>query len=170
MPPQSPAPQAQQSPTGQTPAQLPDQPDHTAPIEDAGLSDETRPVPRDRGPVGPEVPGPATAAETPETSDTPVASPPGAGPETPAASGPAGEDGEDGEDGETQDIRFAPGAAPGQRPPPAIRSGVQGATPRTAVPKPGARSSTVARAAATNSSVLVSHPPSTVAGAAGQAR
>ncbi|MGY1682159.1 VanW family protein [Geodermatophilus sp. SYSU D01176] len=108
MPPQSPAPHAQQTPTGQTPAQQsPDQPDHTAPIEDVGLSDETRPVPRDRGPIGPEVPGPATPA------DPPGAPAPEADDETPAPSEPAVED------GETQDIRFAPGAAPGLLPPPA---------------------------------------------------
>ena len=102
MPPQSPSPHAQQSPTGQTPAQqVPTEPDHIARIDDEGLSDETRPVPRDRGPVGPEVPGPATAAETPAPApDDAVATP---GPSV--------------EDGETQDIRFAPGEAPGQLPP-----------------------------------------------------
>ncbi|SHN88659.1 Vancomycin resistance protein YoaR, contains peptidoglycan-binding and VanW domains [Geodermatophilus obscurus] len=96
MPPQTPAPHAQQPPT----AQPPEQPDHTAPIEDAeGLSDETRPVPRDRGPVGPDVPGPASAPQPTGAEDAP---------ETPAV-----------EDGETQDIRFAPGEAPAQLPPPA---------------------------------------------------
>jgi vancomycin resistance protein YoaR len=105
MPPQTPAPHAQQSPTGQTPAQqVPDQPDHTARIDAEGLSDETRPVPRDRGPVGPEVPGPATAAQTP--------APPATGAEDDAGT-PAVED------GETQDIRFAPGEAPAELPPPA---------------------------------------------------
>ena len=54
MPPQTPSPHAQQTPA---------QPDHTARIDDEGLSDETRPVPRDRGPVAPGVPGPATAAD-----------------------------------------------------------------------------------------------------------
>ncbi|WP_448618425.1 VanW family protein [Geodermatophilus sp. URMC 65] len=101
MPPQTPAPHDQQSPTGQTPAQqVPDQPDRT---DAEGLSDETRPVPRDRGPVGPEVPGPATAAQTP--------APPATGAEDDAGT-PAVED------GETQDIRFAPGEAPAQLPPP----------------------------------------------------
>ena len=105
MPPQTPVPHAQQSPTGQTPAQqVPDQPDQAARIDAEGLSDETRPVPRDRGPVGPEVPGPPTALRTPAQ---PV---PGAedGAGTPTV-----------EDGETQDIRFAPGEAPAQLPPPA---------------------------------------------------
>jgi vancomycin resistance protein YoaR len=103
MPPQSPAPHAQRSPTEQTPAQqAPAESDRTAPIEEAGLSDETRPVPRDRGPVGPEVPGPATATETPATP------PNRADDEAPAV-----------DDGETQDIRFAPGEAPGELPPPA---------------------------------------------------
>ena len=105
MPPQTPVPHAQQSPTGQTPAQqVPDQPDQAARIDAEGLSDETRPVPRDRGPVGPEVPGPPTAIRTPAQ---PV---PGAedGAGTPTV-----------EDGETQDIRFAPGEAPTQLPPPA---------------------------------------------------
>lgn len=105
MPPQTPVPHAQQSPTGQTPAQpVPDQPDQAAGIDAEGLSDETRPVPRDRGPVGPEVPGPPTAIRTPAQ---PV---PGAedGAGTPTV-----------EDGETQDIRFAPGEAPAQLPPPA---------------------------------------------------
>ncbi|HYX93993.1 MAG TPA: VanW family protein [Geodermatophilus sp.] len=105
MPPQTPVPHAQQSPTGQTPAQqVPDQPDQAARIDAEGLSDETRPVPRDRGPVGPEVPGPPTALRTPAQ---PV---PGAedGAGTPTV-----------EDGETQDIRFAPGEAPTQLPPPA---------------------------------------------------
>ena len=105
MPPQTPVPHAQQSPTGQTPAQqVPDQPDQAARIDAEGLSDETRPVPRDRGPVGPEVPGPPTAIRTPAQ---PV---PGAedGAGTPTV-----------EDGETQDIRFAPGEAPAQLPPPA---------------------------------------------------
>jgi vancomycin resistance protein YoaR len=103
MPPQTPVPHAQQSPTGQTPAQqVPDQPDQAARIDAEGLSDETRPVPRDRGPVGPEVPGPPTAIRTPAQ---PV---PGAedGAGTPTV-----------EDGETQDIRFAPGEAPTQLPP-----------------------------------------------------
>jgi vancomycin resistance protein YoaR len=103
MPPQTPVPHAQQSPTGQTPAQqVPDQPDQAARIDAEGLSDETRPVPRDRGPVGPEVPGPPTAIRTPAQ---PV---PGAedGAGTPTV-----------EDGETQDIRFAPGEAPAQLPP-----------------------------------------------------
>ena len=105
MPPQTPVPHAQQSPTGQTPAQqVPDQPDQAARIDAEGLSDETRPVPRDRGPVGPEVPGPPTALRTP-TQPVPGAED-GAG--TPTV-----------EDGETQDIRFAPGEAPTQLPPPA---------------------------------------------------
>jgi vancomycin resistance protein YoaR len=102
MPPQTPSPRGQQSPTGQTPAQqVPVEPDHTARIDDEGLSDETRPVPRDRGPVGPEVPGPAPAVERPAPGADAAATP-----------GPAVED------GETQDIRLAPGEAPGQLPPP----------------------------------------------------
>jgi vancomycin resistance protein YoaR len=121
MPPQTPAPHAQQSPTGQVPAEPDDTaridapsvdpaPVDPAPIDDEGVSDETRPVPRDRGPVGPTVPGPATAAPTP------AAAPPGTsadGTPAPGADEPAVED------GETQDIRFAPGEAPGQLPPPA---------------------------------------------------
>jgi vancomycin resistance protein YoaR len=101
MPPQTPSPHDQQSPTGQTPAQqVPDEPDR---IDAESLSDETRPVPRDRGPVGPEVPGPATAAETP--------APPATGAEDDAGTPQV-------EDGETQDIRFTPGEAPAQLPPP----------------------------------------------------
>src|SRR4051812_2242612 len=65
MPPQTPVPHAQQPATGRMPEQVPDQPDHTAPRDAEGLSDETRPVPRDRGAVGPEVPGPVTTAGTP---------------------------------------------------------------------------------------------------------
>ncbi|MGR6965127.1 VanW family protein [Geodermatophilus sp. URMC 61] len=103
MPPQSPAPHVQQTPTGRTPAQqVPDEPDQTTRIDTESLSDETRPVPRDRGPVGPEVPGPVTAAEAP--------APPATGAED--AAPPAVED------GETQDIRFAPGETPAQLPPP----------------------------------------------------
>jgi vancomycin resistance protein YoaR len=101
MPPQTPSPHDQQSPTGQTPAQqVPDEPDR---IDAESLSDETRPVPRDRGPVGPEVPGPATAAQTP--------APPATGAEDDAGTPQV-------EDGETQDIRFTPGEAPAQLPPP----------------------------------------------------
>src|SRR5687767_3521155 len=98
MPPQTPLPHAQQAPA---------QPDHTARIDDEGLSDETRPVPRDRGPVAPGVPAPATAADTPVTPAT------GAGGEAPTGATPE----QAVEDGETQDIRFAPGEAPGQLPP-----------------------------------------------------
>jgi vancomycin resistance protein YoaR len=104
MPPQTPVPHAQQSTTGQVPEQVPDRPDHTTPIDAEGLSDETRPVPRDRGAVGPEVPGPATAAGTPAPPTT--GKPDDA--DTPAV-----------EDGETQDIRLAPGEAPAPLPPPA---------------------------------------------------
>ncbi|HST97319.1 MAG TPA: VanW family protein [Geodermatophilus sp.] len=101
MPPQTPSPHDQQFPTGQTPAQqVPDEPDR---IDAESLSDETRPVPRDRGPVGPEVPGPATAAQTP--------APPATGAEDDAGTPQV-------EDGETQDIRFTPGEAPAQLPPP----------------------------------------------------
>jgi vancomycin resistance protein YoaR len=101
MPPQTPSPHDQQSPTGQTPAQqVPDEPDR---IDAESLSDETRPVPRDRGPVGPEVPGPATAAQTP--------APPATGAEDDAGTPQV-------EDGETQDIRFTPGEATAQLPPP----------------------------------------------------
>jgi vancomycin resistance protein YoaR len=111
MPPQTPAPHAQQSPTGQPP----EQPDHTAPIGDAeGLSDETRPVPRDRGPIGPDVPGPATGTQPPATR-TPAT--PAAGADGPATAGAT--PGPAVEDGETQDIRLAPDEAPGQLPPPA---------------------------------------------------
>src|SRR5215218_1728950 len=101
MPPQTPSPHDQQSPTGQTPAQqVPDEPDR---IDAESLSNETRPVPRDRGPVGPEVPGPATAAQTP--------APPATGAEDDAGTPQV-------EDGETQDIRFTPGEATAQLPPP----------------------------------------------------
>jgi vancomycin resistance protein YoaR len=98
MPPQTPSPHAQQAPA---------QPDHTARIDDEGLSDETRPVPRDRGPVAPGVPGPATAADTPGTPAS------GAGDEAPTGATPEPAV----EDGETQDIRLASGEAPGQLPP-----------------------------------------------------
>ncbi len=123
MPPQTPVPHAQQSPTGQVPAEPDDTaridatpidatpvdaaPVDSAPVDSEGLSDETRPVPRDRGPVGPEVPGPAAAAPTPVRAPAADVAPAPPSPE------PAGED------GETQDIRFAPGEAPGQLPPPA---------------------------------------------------
>ena len=113
MPPQSPSTHVQQTPPQQAP-------DDTARIEDVGLSDETRPVPRDRGPVGPDVPGPATAAETPATPATTATA--ADDPEPAAADGPepAAATAEPAvEDGETQDIRFAPGEAPGELPPPA---------------------------------------------------
>ncbi|SET25883.1 VanW family protein [Geodermatophilus poikilotrophus] len=108
MPPQTPAPHTQQPPTGQTP----EQPDHTAPIEDVeGLSDETRPVPRDRGPIGPDVPGPATAAPTPATQAPATPTAGADGPATAAATpGPAVEE------GQTQDIRLAPDEAAEQPP------------------------------------------------------
>jgi vancomycin resistance protein YoaR len=104
MPPQTPVPHAQPPATGQMTEQVPDRPDHTAPRDAEGLSDETRPVPRDRGAVGPEVPGPVSAAGTP----APPATVETDGADTPAV-----------EDDETQDIRFAPGEAPAQLPPPA---------------------------------------------------
>ncbi|SDX63099.1 Vancomycin resistance protein YoaR, contains peptidoglycan-binding and VanW domains [Geodermatophilus africanus] len=117
MSPQTPVPHAQ-PPTGAPPEQsVPAGPDHTTDAED--LSDETRPVPRDRGPIGPEVPAPAGTAETP----APTAATPPAEAATSAARAvtPPAEAGDAApavEDGETQDIRFAPGEAPAQLPPP----------------------------------------------------
>ncbi|TFV56892.1 vanomycin resistance protein VanB [Geodermatophilus sp. DF01-2] len=126
MRPQTPTPPAQglfteqpptdQAPTGQVPTQqAPAEPEETARAGSEVLSDETRPVPRDRGPVGPDVPGPSAVGGTSAAVDAPASSA--------AVPGPAVED------GETQDIRFPPGEAPGQLPPPA----------RTAAEAPGER-------------------------------
>jgi vancomycin resistance protein YoaR len=90
--------------------------DQTARIEPEVFSDDTRPVPRDRGPVGPETgarppaAGPATASEPPAAGPATASEPPATA-DPAAAAAPV-------EDGETQDIRFAPGEAPGQLPPP----------------------------------------------------
>ncbi|WP_198588651.1 peptidoglycan binding domain-containing protein, partial [Geodermatophilus chilensis] len=108
-------------------------------IDAEGLSDETRPVPRDRGPVGPAVPGPATAAEASTTPapTTPVPAPQDAG-GTPTV-----------EDGETQDIHIAAGEAPGRLPLPAadaeehngvlppVTDGPDGVPPGTGTPGDG---------------------------------
>ncbi|MGK5170215.1 VanW family protein [Geodermatophilus sp. CPCC 205761] len=105
--------------------QHPTQQDQTARIESEAFSDDTRPVPRDRGPVGPDVSGkPAPVAGPSTTPEVPVAEPPSAReapaagtPETPAAT-PEAPDAPPEDDGATQDIRFAPGEAPGDTPPP----------------------------------------------------
>ncbi|RFU19010.1 VanW family protein [Geodermatophilus marinus] len=124
------------------------QPSTGAPTpDDAPGADDTRPVPRDRGPV--ETPGDAAEPATPAQAEPAQAEPttqagpatagdpeddsstqdirfapgarPGAAPEPPAAGDPD-------DDSSTQDIRFAPGAHPGAAPePPAA-----GATPATA--------------------------------------
>ncbi|MBB3085424.1 VanW family protein [Geodermatophilus sabuli] len=86
--------------------QSPTPQDETARIEPEVFSDDTRPVPRDRGPVGPETAHPPAAA-------------PAATPEAPAAAAEPAPPAAPVEDGETQDIRFAPGEAPGQARPPA---------------------------------------------------
>ncbi|MGY1822147.1 VanW family protein [Geodermatophilus sp. SYSU D00079] len=78
-------------------SQSPTPSDQTARIEPEAFSDDTRPVPRDRGPIGPEAPRPPAADTTPA-------------PEPPAAA-PAPV-----EDGETQDIQVAPGEVPGRLP------------------------------------------------------
>lgn len=113
MPPPIPTPHAARTPDDRLPDdKLPSEqaPSEQAPSEQVpaasapadGVVDETRPVPRDRGPIGPGVPG----------SGVPGA---GARPEAPApadgADAAAGSDGA-GQDRETQDIRFAPGEAP----------------------------------------------------------
>jgi vancomycin resistance protein YoaR len=92
------------------------QPDETARLEPEVFSDDTRPVPRDRGPVGTEgtgKAGPPPAAAGPKTPpETPPATPAPALADSPVPPPAAAV-----EDGETQDIRFAPGEAPGQLPP-----------------------------------------------------
>ncbi|MGY1703351.1 VanW family protein [Geodermatophilus sp. SYSU D00697] len=123
------------------PSAAPDEhaePDETVRLGQPVLSDDTRPVPRDRGPVtpesaapgGPPAPVPAPPAEDPHAAapgtdadrqadaDPAAAEPVAAGTATPG-SGPVPPDDED---HETQDIRFAPGEAPGDHPAPADAS------------------------------------------------
>ena len=121
MSPQTPVPHAQQSSTGEPPEQsAPAGSDSTARIDAQGLSDETRPVPRDRGPIGPEVAAPGPTAQT---TASPAGTPPAEAGAPPREAGTPPVEAEDAapapEDGETQDIRFAPGEAPAQLPPPA---------------------------------------------------
>ncbi|SDO49730.1 VanW family protein [Geodermatophilus sp. DSM 45219] len=156
MPPQSPAPHAQQSVPGPVP-------DHATRFDADELSDETRPVPRDRGPVGPDVPGPATASDTP-ASPAPVPAPDG---DTPAAATrePAVED------GETQDIRFAPSEAPGLPPPAADdddRTGVLPPVQDGPVPAAGVPAGAAPAAAAVDATApLATTPDVTAAGGDG---
>ncbi|MGY1634352.1 VanW family protein [Geodermatophilus sp. SYSU D01186] len=106
--------------------QSPTPQDETARIEPEVFSDDTRPVPRDRGPVGPETATRPPAAGPAPATDTPAVAPA-------AAAVPV-------EDGETQDIRFAPGEAPGQLPPPAAadEAAATGVLPSTAESPAGA--------------------------------
>ncbi|SNS82358.1 Vancomycin resistance protein YoaR, contains peptidoglycan-binding and VanW domains [Geodermatophilus pulveris] len=122
MPPQSQDQSVQPSPAGPPgddartgPAVPGPDPAGTGSPDAAELSDETRPVPRDRGPVGPEVPGPPAtsppAASPPPTGTsvtgtTPITTTPAAdGTPAAAAADPAVED------GGTQDIRLTAGDA-----------------------------------------------------------
>ncbi|NEK56883.1 vanomycin resistance protein VanB [Geodermatophilus sabuli] len=104
--------------------QSPSQQDETARLDAEILSDDTRPVPRDRGPVGPEGSGPAVppapAGPAPAPADVPADDPPAPRADDPAVAGiPApGVAADPADEGETQDIRFAPGEEPGRLPPP----------------------------------------------------
>ncbi|SFL09313.1 VanW family protein [Geodermatophilus ruber] len=131
--------------------------DQTVRLEPEDLSDDTRPVPRDRGPLGPDgsepaIPVPASG-DRPATDPAPDAAPPASGPvadpepepaadatsDSPAA--PAAAD----DEGPTQDIHFAPGQAPGQLPPPPAAEATPAMEPGTtgtpaAVPSAGSGS------------------------------
>ncbi|MGY1771129.1 VanW family protein [Blastococcus sp. SYSU D00813] len=98
---------AAETPAAETPAA-------EAPDADAGLSDETRPVPRDRGPV----PADRTAPPAPVLAGEPA---------PPAEPAPAAWD-------QTADIRFAPGQAPGQV--------AAASSPDAAAGRPGAQHTT----------------------------
>ncbi|MFW3169658.1 VanW family protein [Geodermatophilus sp. CPCC 206100] len=106
------------------------QQDQTARIDAEPFSDDTRPVPRDRGPVGPDVPGrptplagPPTTPEVPAAPTASAADAPAAEADAPVAAAAAPADAPvaeparpPAEQDETQDIRFAEGEAPGQLP------------------------------------------------------
>ncbi|MGY1622797.1 VanW family protein [Geodermatophilus sp. SYSU D00965] len=134
MPPQI-TPSAPQPSAPEDDAALPDQ---TVRLGQPVLSDDTRPVPRDRGPLtaegsapaGPPVPPAAPPAADPDSNSdldaeadadaepTPVADGAAGVADEPEPSGDAPAVASDDEDRATQDIRFAPGEAPRDLPAP----------------------------------------------------